>query len=424
MSLSFATAKSDPIAKRQSLRRHRVFATGLLLLAVAVFIAAREWGHGSFAARLLSAAAEAAMVGGLADWFAITALFRRPLGLPIPHTALIPAKKSEIGRSLGGFVSDNFLDPDLLLERLRRENRALQLARWLIAPSRADFIAERIVAALPMVLETLDDRQVRIFLGNIARERLHHVNFMGAADAVLKHLVDSGKHLELLDALLDQLKAALHRNRDAIAAKVGEFTGRWIPEFVDRRLAIRLTEALVKAIDALGTPGDPERLRLERWMKDVLTQLRALPSYARTIEDIKQVLANQPALIGALATLWGEIKAEILADLHSASPTARIIAVDLVQTTGRLLGNSPAMQEHLNAALETVLIDYITPWRLGIGNFIADRVASWDGREVAEIIELQVGKDLQYVRVNGTVVGALIGIVLFLLNELLPHLQP
>jgi uncharacterized membrane-anchored protein YjiN (DUF445 family) len=265
---------------------------------------------------------------------------------------------------------------------------------------------------------------VQSFLGNIARERLHRINFMGAADAVLKHLVDSGKHLELFDALLDQIKPALHRNRDAIAAKVGEFTGRWIPEFVDRRLAIRLTEALVKSIDALSTPGDPERLRLERWMKDVLTQLRALPSYASTIENIKQVLANQPALIGALATLWGEIKAEILADLNAASPRARIIAVDLVQTTGRLLENSPAMQEHLNAAIETVLIDYITPWRLGIGNFIADRVASWDGREVAEIIELQVGKDLQYVRVNGTVVGALIGILLFLLNELLPHLQP
>ena len=422
MSFSFVTPEPGLIAKRQSLRRHRAFATGLLLLAVAVFIAAREWGHETFVARLLSAAAEAAMVGGLADWFAITALFRRPLGLPIPHTALIPSKKSEIGRSLGGFVSDNFLDPDLLLERLRRENRALQLARWLMAPSRADFIAERIVAALPMVLETLDDKQVQIFLGNIARERLHRINFIGAADAVLKHLVDSGKHLELLDALLDQLKPALHRNRDAIAAKVGEFTGRWIPEFVDRRLAIRLTEALVKAIDALSTPGDPERLRLERWMKDVLTQLRSLPSYARTIEDIKQALANQPALMGALATLGGEIKAEIFADLNSASPRARMIAVDLVQTTGRLLENSPAMQEHLNAAIETVLIDYITPWRLGIGNFIADRVASWDGREVAEIIELQVGKDLQYVRVNGTVVGALIGILLFLLNELLPHL--
>ena len=123
MRSSFMTAKSDLAAKRRSLRRHRAFATGLLLVAVAIFIAAREWPYDSFAVRLFSAAAEAAMVGGLADWFAITALFRRPLGLPIPHTALIPSKKSDIGKSLGGFVSDNFLDPDLLLERLRRENR-------------------------------------------------------------------------------------------------------------------------------------------------------------------------------------------------------------------------------------------------------------------------------------------------------------
>jgi uncharacterized membrane-anchored protein YjiN (DUF445 family) len=296
------------------------------------------------------------------------------------------------------------------------------LARWLKAPGNADFMAERIVAASPMVLDTLDDKQVQIFLGKIARERLHHINFIGTADAVLTHLVDSGKHLALLDALLEQIKPALHRNRDAVAAKVGEFTGRWIPEFVDRRLAARLTEAIEKSIDAVSRQGDPERLRLDRWMKDVLMQLRAQPSYASMIEDIKQALFNQPALIGALEAIWAEIKAEILADLNSASPKGRMIAAELVQTTGQLLENSPAMQEHLNAAIETVLIDYISPWRVGIGNFIADRVASWDGRQVAEIIELQVGKDLQYVRVNGTVVGALIGILLFLLNELLPHL--
>jgi uncharacterized membrane-anchored protein YjiN (DUF445 family) len=413
---------SDLTEKRRSLRRHRAFATGLLLLAVAIFIAAREWPHASFATRLLSAAAEAAMVGGLADWFAITALFRRPLGLPIPHTALIPAKKSDIGRSLGGFVRVNFLDPNLLLERLRRENRALQVASWLKAPSNADFIAERIVAAAPMVIETLDDRQVQTFIGKIARERLHHVNVMGTVDAVLTHLVESGKHLALLDALLEQIRPALHRNRDAIAVKVGEFTGRWIPEFVDRRLADRLTEAIEKSIDAIGREGDPERLRLDRWLKDMLMQLRAQPSYAGLIEDMKQALFNQPALIGALEAVWAEIKAEILADLNSASPKGRMIAAELVQTTGQLLESSPVMQAHLNAAIETMLVDYITPWRVGIGNFIADRVASWDGRQVANIIELQVGKDLQYVRVNGTVVGALIGVLLFLLNELLPHL--
>jgi len=422
MSSSFMAAKSDPTAKRRALRRHRAFATGLLLLAVAIFIGAREWAHASFTARLLGAAAEAAMVGGLADWFAITALFRRPLGLPIPHTALIPARKSDIGKSLGGFVSDNFLDPDLLLERLRRENRALQLARWLKAPRNADFVAERIVAAAPMVIETLDDGQVRIFLGKIARERLHHINFLGTADAVLTHLVDSGKHLALLDALLDQIRPALHRNRDAIAARVGDFTGRWIPEFVDRRLAVRLTEAIEKWIDAVSRPGDAERLRLDRWLKDVLMQLRTQPSYTGMIEDLKQALFNQPALTSALETIWAEIKAELSADLNSATSKGKLIAVELVQTTGQLLDNSPAMQEHLNGAIETVLIDYITPWRVGIGNFIADRVASWNGRQVAEIIELQVGKDLQYVRINGTIVGALIGILLFLANELLPHL--
>jgi uncharacterized membrane-anchored protein YjiN (DUF445 family) len=414
--------EADLTAKRKSLRRHRCFATGLLLLAVAVFVLARASQENSFPIRLAASAAEAAMVGGLADWFAITALFRRPLGLPIPHTALIPLKKGDIGRSLGDFVKDNFLEPKLLVERLRRENRALQFACWLKTPTAANFVAERIVAALPALLETVEDRRLQAFLRELGNEALQRINLKATVDAVLNNLVLSGKHMELLDALLDQVRPALHRNRDTITAKVGEVTGRWIPQFVDRKLAARLVDALEKTIDALGRADDPDRMHLDRWIREVLRDLQKGPTYATVIEDMKDTLSTQPVFIRSLETLWGEIKSEILADLGSPNPQVARKSAEIVQTTGRLLERSAVMQQYLNAAIERVLSDYIAPWRLGIASFIAEQVASWDGRQVAHIIELQVGKDLQYVRVNGTVVGALIGILLFLSNELLPRL--
>lgn len=423
MSLSSSFA-SDTELKRRSLRRNRCFATGLLVAAIIVFVGAHAWPEQSFAARLLAAAAEAAMVGGLADWFAITALFRRPLGLPIPHTALIPVRKDDIGRSLGNFVRDNFLDPNLVLARWRRENRALQIAQWLKTPGNADFVAERIVSALPPVLDAVDDKQVRLFLAEVVRERLHHVNLRPTIDAVLTGLVGSGKHMELLDAVLDQVKPGLCRNKALIAERIGDVTGRWIPQFVDRQLAGKLVEALEKSIDALGRPGDPDRLRFDRWIQMTLAELRARPSYSAAIDEMKQVLAEHPVFLRSLGMIWDEIKAEMLSDLALPSSKVRAMSAELVQTTGRLLENSAPMQLYVNAAIERILIDYITPWRLGIGNFIAEHVASWNGRQIAEIIELQVGKDLQYVRVNGTVVGAIIGVLLFLLSEGLRYLLP
>ena len=421
MELPPASFASDSAAKRRSLRRNRSFATGLLLLAIIVFIGARLWPENSFAVRLLGAAAEAAMVGGLADWFAITALFRRPFGLPIPHTGLIPLRKDDIGRALGNFVRDNFLDPELLLARLRRENRSLQLAQWLTAPGNADFVAERIVAALPTLIEAIDDRRVRRFLGVVARERLQQLNLRPTIDAVLTSFVGSGKHMELLDAMLDQIKPALHGNEALIAERIGDVTGRWVPQFVDRQISVKLVEALEQWMDALARPGDPDRLRFDRWVQNFLAELRARPSYQTGIDEMKQILTEHPVFLRSLGMIWDEIKAEMLRDLASPSSKLRPAIGELVRTIGRLLETSVPMQKYLNAAIESILIDYITPWRLGIGRFIAEQVAGWNGRQVAEIIELQVGKDLQYVRVNGTLVGAIIGILLFLLREGLPY---
>src|SRR5215831_10125342 len=185
--------------KRRSLKRKQAFATGLLLIAAAILFGL-QFAPPSFVVRLMTAAAEAALVGGLADWFAVTALFRHPLGIPIPHTALIPSQKDEIGKALGNFVRDKFLDPPLVIKRLRAENRALQIARWLDSEAAASFISDRVLDLIPHLLKGINDEQFRRFVGSIAQEAFRRIDLVSVADAVIVALIDSGKHMALVDA--------------------------------------------------------------------------------------------------------------------------------------------------------------------------------------------------------------------------------
>jgi uncharacterized membrane-anchored protein YjiN (DUF445 family) len=386
---------------------------------VAIFVGLRVTGETSFAARLLGAACEAAIVGGLADWFAITALFRRPLGLPIPHTALIPSRKNEIGRSLGNFVSEQFLAPDLLLERLRRENRALQVARWLDTPAAADFIAKRVLDVTPLVLNGLDDTEIRKFVRNLASEAIRRVQIVPTVDALLDTFIAAGRHLEIVDLLVDAVRPSLHGLKGPIIERVGEQTGRFFPRYFDRKIGRGIVEGADRWLAALRTFGSSERIECDAWIRLRLAELRASPDYPKLLEQAQMSLVSNPAVLHALSTIWDEIKKELLEDVQSESPRVESVSRDIVRTVGRLLQQMPVIQDYVNAAIEKVLVDYIVPWRAQIGNFIAETIGSWDGPKIADIIEVHVGSDLQYIRINGTLVGALIGSALFLISNAL-----
>ena len=412
----------DAEAKRTALRRNKRLATSLLLAAVAVAVGTALLPDRPFAIQLINAAAEAAIVGGLADWFAVTALFRRPLGLPIPHTALIPARKDDIGRSLAGFVRDQFLDPPVLIERLRAENRARQLGQLLASDTAADFIAERVAAVVPIVLSSVDDASIRAFLRDVVQDGLRRLDLAATLDGVIEAMIRGGKHMELVDALIDVLLPSLDALGDVIAEKVGERTGRFFPSYFDRKIGDGIIAGVEKWLRAVRTPESPERLRLDAWIRARTAELRASPDYAALIERAQATIVTHPALLHALATIWDEIKRELTEDARSADPRAGKIVAEIARTIGRLMEETPELQRLLNAAIEGVVVGYITPWRAQIADYIAGVVASWDGRKVAEVIELQVGKDLQYVRINGTLVGALIGSGLFLMRAVLPRL--
>jgi uncharacterized membrane-anchored protein YjiN (DUF445 family) len=417
-----APSITDAEAKRAALRRNKRRATGLLLVAVILAVSTALLPDRPFWVQLINAAAEAAIVGGLADWFAVTALFRRPLGLPIPHTALIPARKDEIGRSIAGFVRDQFLDPPVLIERLRAENRALQLGELLMSDTAARFVAERVAAVVPVVLRSVDDASIRAFLRDVTQDGLRRLDLAATLDAVIAALVRDGKHMELADALIDVLEPSLEALGEPIAEKVGERTGRFFPSYFDRKIGEGIVAGIEKWLRTVRTAGSDERVRLDQWIRARIAELRASPDYAALMERAQSAIVTHPALLHALATIWDEIKREFTEDARSTDPRAGRIAGEIARTVGRLLRETPELQRLLNAAIEGVIVGYITPWRAQIADYIAGVVAGWDGRKVAEVIELQVGRDLQYVRINGTLVGALIGSALFLMRVGLPTL--
>ncbi len=414
---------SDADDKRTRLRNAKRMATSLLAVAVVVLIAARAYPQPSFVAALIRAAAEAAIVGGLADWFAVVALFRHPLGIPIPHTALIPSRKDEIGRSLGHFVSEQFLAPELLIARLREKNRALQIAQWLARPDIAAFIAGRIANLIPRAVSGTNDAELRRFFANLAHEGLRRIDLRPTVDAVIDNLVRGGKHLMIADAAMDLLQPTIVGLRETVIARVSERTGRFVPRYFDRKIAEEMLAGVVGWLEDARTPDTDERLRLETWMLASIENLRAAPDYDALIARAKDALVNHPALVKSLGAIWDELKREILTDAATPQPRMGALATQLVQTVGRLMAESPAVQQHFNAAIESALVTTIAPWRRGIGGYIAEIVTSWDGKKVAELIELQVGRDLQYIRVNGTLAGALIGATLFLLGSAIPVLR-
>ena len=397
-------------------------ATSLLVLAVAIFVGLRFTGEASFGARLLGAACEAAIVGGLADWFAITALFRRPLGLPIPHTALIPSRKNEIGRSLGNFVSEQFLAPELLLTRLRRENRALQIARWLDTPSTAGFFAARIMDMTPLVLSGLDDSEIRRFIRNLASEGIRRIRIVPTVDAVLDSFTAAGRHMDVVDALVDVIRPSLHLLKEPIIARVGEKTGRFFPHYFDRKIGKAIVDGAEGWLSSVRTAGSEERQRFDTWIRARIAEFRASEDYSNFLEQAQAAISSNPAVLHALSTIWDEIKKELIEDAGSTTPRIGMFSTEMVRTAGRLLQQMPVIQDYVNAAIERVIVDYIVPFRTQIGNYIAETIAAWDGPRIADTIEVHVGSDLQYIRINGTLVGALIGSALFLISTALTSL--
>ncbi|MGX9963312.1 DUF445 domain-containing protein [Roseomonas sp. F4] len=407
----------DPEAPlRLALRRHRAAATGLLAGMGGLLLGSYALPP-SYATDLLQAAAKAGVVGGIADWFAVTALFRHPLGLPIPHTAIIPRQKERLGAGLGRFVANHVFTEAEVARVLSKVDLARVLGDFFSDPAAVQPAAGALAKALPRILASLEDGRARRLLGRLLPRIAGGPGAARVLARALTALIEGGRHQEVFDLAIGQLKTVLVAKEDqlqtAIAARVRAEGGALVGWIAGAGIARRVLSALNAELDRVQ-PGDSDlRAAFETWIRAEITRLETDPERAAAVGRALREALSHPTVAAWLSDIWGRLRASLEAD--ATNPNGRTVHAlqAALGNLGTMLAEDPAARDRLNKGAERALIALLPRARNQLSDFIAGVVRNWDTATVTEKIELRVGKDLQYVRMNGTLVGFLVGGALY-----------
>ena len=398
--------------KVDQLRLMQRFATSLLgamlllLLVSAAYQSSFPWLH------WLRSFAEGAAVGALADWYAVTALFRHPLGLSIPHTAIIPVNKDRIGASLGDFVEQNFLTPENITARLRQHDAAQTLAQWLAVRHNSVAVAAAITDFVPAVLRGMDDRDIRQFFDRAVTPQLLSLNVARLAGRVLTVLTQAQRHQALLDRALHALERWLVAGQGLIKAKFSEVS-RYTPRLVDNYVVHKFVQGIIALIHEIAaSPHHELRGRFDQAMGDLIQHLMSSEEYRKKGAELLRTLLQHFQTEEYYRTVWADISQRVQLDLGSGSSVIEeYLAGGLVALGERLLAE-PGVRQKLNAWWLDTVHRIGVRYRHQISVLITEVVRSWDTEEVSRKVELEIGKDLQWIRINGTLVGGAIGLLL------------
>ncbi|MFK8023934.1 MAG: DUF445 domain-containing protein [Ilumatobacter sp.] len=410
----------DDQAKRRSLRRMQRVATSLFLAAAVVFVIAKANEDSATWIGYVRATAEAAMVGAIADWFAVTALFRHPLRIPIPHTAIIPKRKDEIGRSLGRFVESNFLTTEVIDQRLRSAAIGQRLGAWLADGRNAARVAAGSVDVARGALDVLDDDEIQQALGGLVRRRIDDTPVAPLVGRAVDVSIDGGHHQRLLDAVLVGLSRFMVDQRETFRQRLYAESPWWVPEGVDDRVYDKIHEVVNRfLLDVRADPHHEVRRGVDEQVTELARRLREDPDLRARGEQWKAELVDHPEVRTWIDSLWSEAKQTLLdaADDPNGELRERLTAgiVDL----GRRLESDVELQRKLEDWAARALAHLVENHGSEVGDVIESTVARWDGESTAEKLELQVGRDLQFIRINGTLVGGLAGFVIHAFGQLL-----
>ena len=407
-----------------------------LVYALATALAARHpaWGY-------LAAFSEAAMVGAMADWFAVVALFRHPLGLPIPHTAIIPSNKDRIGANLAGFICNNFLSTPQVLAKVREFDAAGRLADWLARPANAARLGDWAVAATRYGLAALDDQRVRDFLRRAAATGLARIDLSRLMGQVLDALTADGRHQALLDDVLVQVARLIEgeevqqRITEAIAREVKALRYVGLDQMAARLATRKIVAAVAHTVGEIaaqpsgaGGNGDaggsgegagphPLRQRFDAFMDDFIVRLKLDPEFRERGERIRAGLIAHPALADYLHDLWGEMIAWLQQDLAHPASTIRQRIATMAAGLGERLRADEAIRRWINEQVTEAAPRAIERYREDIRRYIVERVGEWNADEMTRELERNIGRDLQFIRVNGTLVGGAVGLLIHALTQ-------
>ena len=417
--LPVPVAQPDPEAElRRSLARHRGFATALLAGMGGVMLGSYALPSGYWT-DLLQASSKAGLVGGLADWFAVTALFRRPLGLPIPHTAIIPNQKERLGRGLGRFVANHVFTETELQRVMQRIDLAGFLRRVLEDPANTRPAAEALARSLPRLLLSLEDGRAKRLLLRLLPRIVSGPAAARMLARLLRTLMAGGQHQEVFGLALTQMRSLLAAKEDslraAIEARVRSEGGALVGWLAGAAVARRVLSSLNQELERVSPDDSELRAAFETWLRAEIERLENDPERAAAIGRALRDAMAHPSVQSWLLDVWERLKIALAAD--AAAPQGRAVTLigGVMANMGALLEQDPGARDRVNGAAEKLLRGLLPSAQERISGFIAQVVSNWDTATVVDKIELRVGRDLQYVRVNGTLVGFLAGGALFVL---------
>jgi uncharacterized membrane-anchored protein YjiN (DUF445 family) len=412
---------ADDEARLADLRRMKLVATGLIALAAVVYVVAVRWEDAGGPAWVgyLAAAAEAGMIGGLADWFAVTALFRHPLRIPIPHTAIIPRKKDQLGESLSTFVGDNFLQADSVRSRVGAVDVAPRLGQWLAQPTNAERVSAEVTAWARGALQVLDDRRIRASVEFAVMRRLATMDVSQPLGALLGQVVADGAHRGLVDVIVDRTWLWLRDNRGTVLRVVAGQAPGWSPRFVDDLVATRIYDEIMRVATAVR--ADPEheiRATFDRLLANLAVDLQHDPQTIARVERARDGLLTHPQSGELLDHLWSTARQSIVDLVDDTDSGLRPQISDQLVRLGDSLQQDPELAATVNRWVADSVVHVVTTYRGDVTAVISETVRAWDAEETSARIELYVGRDLQFIRINGFVVGALVGVVIHALTQL------
>ena len=411
--------RPDDAARRAQLNAMKRLASGMLAISGVIFIAASILESRYSWLGYVRATAEASLVGGLADWFAVTALFRRPLGLPIPHTAIVATQKERIGRILGNFVQNHFLSREVIAVRLRAAHPSERIAKWLSQPESGRKIAQQVASSLVKALEALPDDDMRAVVREVVTNRIRKTQMAPAIGKTLSLVVAGNRHQELVDRAVDLATDAVHQNRELIRDQVRAETPWWVPGVIDDKIYQKILAAIEGLLRDMGNSAyHPVRLAFDRTLHDFVDRLQHSPEMIARAEELKNEWLDDPAIAELSDKLWEAGRRALLKYAERADGRPGGALEHGISAFGTALLSNPALLAETDERLIDLTVTVAQQNRQEVADLIAQTVAAWDPDATVERIELAVGRDLQFVRINGTLVGGLVGLLIYTLYRL------
>ncbi len=417
-----ATMSASPVSapehesaavRARALAAARLRATALLGAVTILFVAVTAAGVHGILLGYVQAGAEASMVGGVADWFAVTALFRRPLGLPIPHTALIVERKDQFAATLGRFVQENFLNADVLAERIRSAGLVPRLAAWLADEANAARFAGYAADAVVTVADALRDEDVQRVLTAELTRVIDAVEVAPLAGRALRVVIAGGHHAELFNAVLSGADRYLADHYAELRELFEGESPRWVPDALYRRVFDRLYHRLRQRLAAMAAdPGDPTRHQFDAWIAGLPDRLETSPELRERGERLKRDVLGSAGLRDWSSTLWKKAKETLRTQAADPESELRRRIADLLVAVGERLGSEPRLADGLERMVESGARALADQFHDELAGLVTGTIERWDAAETSNQLELLLGHDLQYIRINGTVVGAGVGLIL------------